>query len=125
MDDSLILKESPEYFDQLSLATIASFSSGIVNSSGTLGDLLLTILIVRAGLLIFYKLKRPHIDGEIRLLVISAIGWLLGAAITRGHSWNTDDDHVADASMRSFNAPPPQKTNIWVNAVISLIQKLI
>ena len=117
--------EGAEYFDQLSLAAVASLSSGIVVANGTLLDLLLTILIVRAGLLLFYRIRTPDLDGEIRLLIVSSIGWLIGHTITRGHTWNTNDNLVANPSSRSFLQPKAQKPNVFIGALLSILQKIL
>lgn len=114
-----------EYFDQLSLAAVASFSSGIVATDTNIGDLLLTLLIVRLGLLLFYRIRAPNIDGEIRLLTVSSVGWLVGKAISQGHTWNTNDDLVANPSSRSFLQPRASKPNPIVSAVLSILLKVL
>jgi len=120
-----VTKDSPEYFDQLSLAVVSSFSSGIVTPTGSLTDLLLTIVIVRAGLFLFYRLRTPNLDGEIRLVVLSAVGWLLGNSITNGHSWNTEDNLVADISTRSFHQPKPPKPNPIIGILFGFFRGLL
>lgn len=114
-----------EYFDQLSLAAVASFSSGIIATNTNIVDLLLTLLIVRTGLLLFYRIKTPNIDGEIRLLIVSSIGWLIGKAITDGHTWNTNDNLVANPSSRSFLQPKASKTNPFISALLTILQKIL
>lgn len=126
-DDPLVKiveRGSVEYFDQLSLAVVASFSSGIVSTTGTLFDLLITVVFVRVGLFIFYRTRTPNLDGEIRLILLSAVGWLIGRSITNGHSWNTEDNLVADLGTRSFHQPKPSKPNIFVNLAFSLFKIL-
>lgn len=113
---------SVEYFDQLSLAMVTSFSSGIVSGTGTLFDLLITIVFVRVGLFLFYRTRTPNLDGEIQLIILSAVGWLVGKSITNGHSWNTEDNLVADLGTRSFHQSKPPKPNILANLAFSLFR---
>jgi hypothetical protein len=112
-----------QYFDQVSLAAIANLSAGMVSVDGGLRDMILSLLLVRVGLKIFYNVHlKPNT--EIQLFLISAIAWIVGNSLLRGHSWNPPyvfDDRVPEEPMED---PATSIKRIVTSVVSSLFRKL-
>jgi len=81
------------YFDQLSLAAIGNLTAGMTSVNGSFLDLILSFIIIRIGLRIFYKIDLPR-GGEVQLFIISVISWIIGNALLNGHDWKTPEIYL-------------------------------
>jgi hypothetical protein len=113
-----------QYFDQVSLAALANFSSGMVTVNGGLRELIISLILVRIGLKIFYNVDlKPR--NEIQLFLISAIAWMIGNSLLRGHSWEPPavfDDKIPEEEMTDVGK---SIIGIATSVVTSLIRKML
>lgn len=73
-------------FEQSTLIALGNVSGGIVSTSGSPIDFLLSFIVIRISLLIFYRLPTSP-RNEINLFVLSFIFWAIGRALTFNHDW--------------------------------------
>lgn len=91
------------FFDQISLAAIANLTAGMTSVNGSFIDLLLSLVVVRVGLRLFYNSDLSR-GGEVRLFIVSVIAWILGNSISRGHDWKTQEIYL-DPSENMESGP--------------------
>jgi hypothetical protein len=112
-----------QYFDQVSLAAIANLSAGMVSVDGGIREMILSLLLVRLGLKLFYNVNlKPNI--EVQLFLISAIAWMIGNSLLRGHSWNPPyvfDDRVPEDVI---DDPATSLKKVITSVISSLFRKL-
>jgi hypothetical protein len=113
-----------QYFDQVSLAALANFSSGMVSVNGGLRELVLSLVLVRLGLKLFYDVHlKPR--NEIQLFLVSAIAWMIGNSLLRGHNWNPPavfDDKIPQEEMTDARK---SILGIATSVITSLIRKML
>jgi len=112
-----------QYFDQVSLAAIANLSAGMVSVDGGIRDLILSLILVRLGLKIFYNVQLKA-NTEIQLFLISAIAWIVGHSLLKNHSWDPPavfDDRPPAIDQHHDKDSLPAITS---NVISALIRKL-
>jgi hypothetical protein len=113
-----------QYFDQISLAAVANLSAGLISVNGGLRDMILSLILVRIGLKIFYNAKlKPQ--SEIQLLVISAIAWLIGHSLLKGHDWDPPEVFIDNPKITSEPDDKENIVNIITSTCLSLLRKII
>jgi hypothetical protein len=113
-----------KYFDQISLAAVANLTAGLVTVDGGIRELLFSLIVVRLGLKIFYRAE-IKMDAEIQLFLISAVSWLVGHALLRGHSWDPSPLYLTRQSQLSPQEDNSDKIKVVCNAVLNFIRKII
>lgn len=88
------------YFDQLSLAAIGNLTAGMTSVNGSFLDLILSFIIIRIGLRIFYNIDLPR-GAEIQLFIISIVSWIIGNALLKGHDWNTQEIYLDPSGLKT------------------------
>ena len=96
------------YFDQLSLAAIGNLTAGMPSVNGSFLDLILSFIIIRIGLRIFYNIDLPR-GAEIQLFIISIVSWIIGNALLKGHEWKTQEIYLDPSSEFGPNSSKVEK----------------
>jgi hypothetical protein len=113
-----------QYFDQISLAAVANLSAGLISVNGGLIDLILSLILVRIGLKIFYNANlKPQ--SEIQLFVISAIAWLVGHSLLKGHDWDPPEVFIDNPKTMEVVTEQEHIVSVVANAFLSLLRKMI
>lgn len=113
-----------QYFDQISLAAVANLSAGLISVNGGLIDLILSLILVRIGLKIFYNAKlKPQ--SEIQLFVISAIAWLVGHSLLKGHDWDPPEVFIDNPKTMVVVSEQEHIVSVVANACLSLLRKMV
>lgn len=111
------------YFDQVSLSFVANLSAGMLAVNGGLLELIISLIIIRIGLKFFYKTDFT-LETEVQLLSISALAWLLGYAILKGHTWQPEDVYLYPEQ-----SPTPKQTGstskFFADLCLNFVRKII
>jgi hypothetical protein len=93
-------------FEQSTLIALGNVSGGIVSSSGSPIDFLISFAVVRLTLYVFYRLPTTP-RNEVNLFILAFIFWAIGRALTFNHDWYNPSGSVvstqtsADMSMNT------------------------
>jgi hypothetical protein len=113
-----------QYFDQISLAAVANLSAGLISVDGGLRDMIISLILVRIGLKIFYNAKlKPQ--SEIQLLVVSAIAWLIGHSLLKGHDWDPPEVFIDNPKNSLEQAEKETIVKIITSTCLSILRKII
>jgi hypothetical protein len=55
---------------------------------------------VRVALKIFYRTKMS-VNAELQLFIVSAVSWIIGNSLLRGHEWQTQDLYLQPEMYKS------------------------
>jgi hypothetical protein len=114
------------FFDQVSLAAIANLTAGMTSTRGTIIELITSFLIVRVALKIFYSANLT-LNGELQLLIVSAVSWIVGNSLLRDHDWQTQDLYLEPEQYKEL-APSSMSENgisIALRTCLDLLRKVV
>lgn len=114
------------FFDQVSLAAIANLTAGMTATNGTFVELISSFLIVRVFLKFFYKTKTTA-NAELQIFIVSAISWIVGNSLLRGHSWQTQDLYLSPEIYEhdDVNKPKSRGFAFITGICLDLLRKAI
>jgi hypothetical protein len=92
------------FFDQISLASIANLTAGMTSTRGTFIELISSFIIVRIALKIFYKTSLT-LNAELQLFIVSSISWIIGNSLLRDHEWQTPDLYLEPDLYKNSTSP--------------------
>lgn len=115
-----------EYFDQLSLSAVANLSAGLVSTNGGLLDLIVSLVLVRLGLRIFYN-TTLQTQREIQLIVVSALSWIIGHALVKGHVWGPSNLFLPpeDYVFPSSDDPKVRFERTLVGSILNFLKNIV
>lgn len=123
MDNKYKLPSTIQSFEQSSLVALGNISGGIVSQTGSPFDFLLSFIVVRTTLYLFYRLPTSP-RNEINLFFLAFIFWAIGRSLTYNHDWyNPTGSSVSTNTSSDVSVNTAKK--LFTDACLAALRSLI
>lgn len=110
-------------FEQSTLIALGNISGGIISQTGSPVDFLLSFIVVRFTLYIFYRLPTTF-KNEINLFLLGFIFWAIGRSLTYNHDWYNPEGSKASTNT-SADVSMNTAKKLFTDACLAALRSII